>query len=291
MLEAKDIDTNDRPRKLKGGFSLGGQNVDYATWIAMIDREDREEMDADRSSKNDGVTQAQFDDFQKLFEQSPYANLGKLTYNSKNGHIIYEGSLSAADYGKVSKIDLTERMQLVLKTLKDEGVTGYRAHAFIGNLLGEDALLNPNSVGDGGAAFGIAQWHRARREPSKGQSFKDLYGYDMTDRTVDVNKKLVDEVKFALRELRTTEKGPGNRFFNAANMGEAVAAMVAFERPADQMGAYATRMANARGVAAKVPAELKVDAAESSPAPSASVKPKEQADLAAKPAPTPNSPG
>lgn len=234
------------------------QKAEYAQWSADLDLEqDGAEYDSTRSGTDFKVTQEQFDSLKKLFDESPFASMGTLSYNRKNGQVTYEGRTTsdpkAADYGQVTKVNLTERMGIIIKAAQEEGLKPHQIHALIGNCMGEDFLLNPNAIGDGGAAFGIFQHHPDRR-----RAFAAKFGYDMTDKTIDPNRKLADEVKFAIYEMKTTEKKAGNRFFASTDVGEAVAAMVDFERPADRMGAISRRLGYARGVEKQV-AALKVD--------------------------------
>ena len=58
----------------------------------------------------------------------------------------------------------TRNAQAALNYFKQAGYTDEQAAGIVGNLQAESGInLNPAAIGDGGEAWGIAQWHPARR--------------------------------------------------------------------------------------------------------------------------------
>ena len=216
------------------------------------------QMLADSAATGYGtMTAEQFQQYQIEFNQSQFHKmLGGAVSRASNGHVFYEGPLYNG--GKATKVDVTNRIKGAFEHLKSLGLTDAQANAFIGNCMGESRTLNPFEHGDGGAAAGICQWH-----PDRQARFVALKGYRMDDpnamvdgKPVSVEQRINDEIDFGVHELKTTEKAAGNRFFAAGNnMEEAVRAMVAFERPADQAGAVNTRYGYAAGLARQLKAD------------------------------------
>lgn len=61
-------------------------------------------------------------------------------------------------------VGATERAQYAFDYFRSKGLNAVHAAGLVGNLQAESgANLNPAAVGDGGKAWGIAQWHPARR--------------------------------------------------------------------------------------------------------------------------------
>lgn len=107
---------------------------------------------------------------------------------------------------------------------QQQGRTREQAAGIVGNFAYESGL-NPAAVGDGGAAYGIAQWHKARQ-----QAFRRFIGRDIHGST------LAEQLRFAHFEMtRGAERGAGDllsRSHDAAEASDAVE--YAYERPSDR---------------------------------------------------------
>jgi hypothetical protein len=122
----------------------------------------------------------------------------------------------------------------VVNSLMLKGWSRQQAAGIAANLWSE-SMYNPGAVGDGGKAYGIAQWHADRQE-----AFKKLFGIDIRKSTLDQQLQFVDY------ELRSGgDRGArqaGNALMgvdNAAQAGAIVSRL--YERPADADGEAAKR--------------------------------------------------
>ncbi|TXG87835.1 MAG: hypothetical protein E6R10_07165 [Rhodocyclaceae bacterium] len=89
------------------------------------------------------------------------------------------------------------------------GLSHVQASALVGNLYHESSL-NPGSVGDGGSARGIAQWHGERWEAVKAYAARTGRSpYDLNVQTEAVANELLDGESAALEHLKrqTTIEG------------------------------------------------------------------------------------
>lgn len=136
------------------------------------------------------------------------------------------------------------------------GLTKAQAAGVVGNLTHESVGLNTSISGDGGLAFGIAQWHRPRQAElakfarSKGKSVRDF------DTQID----------FVMHELRADPKNGLAALKSSTTPGEAAAVFgLKFERPAgaqtgvaSNIHGYGNRVSNAeRLYGAPLPADVK----------------------------------
>lgn len=86
----------------------------------------------------------------------------------------------------------------------------------------QESRYNPAAVGDGGKAYGIAQWH-----PDRQANFEKAMGKSIRGSSID------DQVSFIDWELRNTEKAAGNRLRSASTAADAAAIFSEhYERPA-----------------------------------------------------------
>lgn len=109
-----------------------------------------------------------------------------------------------------------------------------RAHAagLVANLQAESGL-RPDAVGDGGLAYGIAQWH-----PDRQANFERAFGKSIKSSTLD------EQLAFVHWELQNTEKRAGDALrecATAADAGACVSRM--YERPKDREGEAGKRAA------------------------------------------------
>ncbi|MVW80174.1 phage tail tip lysozyme [Bordetella sp. 02P26C-1] len=103
-----------------------------------------------------------------------------------------------------------------------EGMGYKREHAvgIVANLVAESSL-NPAAVGDGGRAYGLAQWH-----PDRQANFKRVFGKDIKGSTVE------EQLKFIDWELRNTERKAREKLLAATTPQQAADAFrVHYERP------------------------------------------------------------
>lgn len=94
-----------------------------------------------------------------------------------------------------------------------QGWTPEQAAGLVANLQAESGQkLDPNIFGDGGAGYGIAQWHGSRQRDFQREMGKPLKG-----------SSLEDQLKFVQWELEHTEKRAGRMLKNAKSAAEAAA--------------------------------------------------------------------
>lgn len=121
---------------------------------------------------------------------------------------------------------------------KSRGWSQEQAAGIVANLQSESGLKS-HAVGDGGAAYGMGQWH-----PDRQANFKAVYGHDIRDSTPQ------EQLSFADWELNNTEKRAGDRLKQAKDAKEAGAIVSQFdERPADVQGEAMRRGALAQQLA------------------------------------------
>lgn len=115
------------------------------------------------------------------------------------------------------------------------GWTKEQAAGIVGNLQAESgADLKTNAVGDGGKAYGIAQWH-----PDRQAMFEKLYGKPIRQSTFK------EQLEFVDWELNNTERAAGNKIRATKTVEEAAAAVdMYYERSSGQHRKQ--RIANAR---------------------------------------------
>jgi len=120
------------------------------------------------------------------------------------------------------------------------GWTPAQAAGIVANLVAESDL-NPAAVGDGGAAYGIAQWH-----PDRQANFSAIIGRDIHGSSID------DQLAFVHAELQRWEKAAGDALASCATAGDAGACVSRlYERPADREGEAAKRAALAEKIFAE----------------------------------------
>lgn len=117
---------------------------------------------------------------------------------------------------------MTPQMQYAYKYALDQGFAPHQAAAWAARLAVESGTqLNPTARGDGGLAYGIAQWH-----PDRWGSVSKW----MESQGLDPNSR-ESQMKAALWEKTTTEKAAGEALRSAQDLPQAMAAMMRYERP------------------------------------------------------------
>lgn len=105
----------------------------------------------------------------------------------------------------------TENAMKAMKYFQENGYTEAQAAGMVGNLQMESGKdLNVKSLGDGGKAYGIAQWH-----PDRQANFKKVYGKDIQGSTLE------EQLAFMVWELKNTEKKAGEKIKGATTAKEA----------------------------------------------------------------------
>ena len=92
-----------------------------------------------------------------------------------------------------------------------KGWTKEQAAGIVGNLVVE-SRLKTDAVGDGGKAYGIAQWHADRQD-----KFRQVYGKDIRQ------SSFAEQLEFVNWELNNTEKAAGDSLRGATTADEAAA--------------------------------------------------------------------
>lgn len=117
---------------------------------------------------------------------------------------------------------MTPQMQYAYKYALDQGYAPHQAAAWAARLAVESGTqLNPTVKGDGGAAYGIAQWHPDRW--AKVSSWMQSQGMDPNSREA--------QLKAALWEKANSEKFAGDALRSAQDLPQAMSAMMHYERP------------------------------------------------------------
>jgi hypothetical protein len=103
-----------------------------------------------------------------------------------------------------------------------KGYTPEQSAGIVGNLFGE-SRLSPTAIGDGGKAYGLAQWH-----PDRQANFRNVMGVDIRNSTFD------QQLAFVNWELNNTEKRAGDMLRQQNTIeGATYAFGKYYERPAD----------------------------------------------------------
>src|SRR6185369_14777705 len=125
---------------------------------------------------------------------------------------------------------MNEKRLQALSFFIHQGWTPQQSAGIVANLEAESGL-RADAVGDGGQAYGIAQWH-----PPRQANFSAVIGKDIRDSSFE------DQLAFVHAELRNTEKAAGDALGSCTSAGEAGACVsTMYERPADREGEAAKR--------------------------------------------------
>lgn len=106
----------------------------------------------------------------------------------------------------------------VIDYLVKKGYKRHHAAGIVANLYHESGF-DPGILGDGGKAYGIAQWHADRQK-----LFKKKYGKSIKGSTIQ------EQLDFLDYELKTTEKSAYNKLLKSKDAQSAALAFGAFER-------------------------------------------------------------
>jgi hypothetical protein len=134
----------------------------------------------------------------------------------------------------VSGVDPKD-IQTATSFFTGRGYTPAQAAGIVGNLVTE-SKLQTNAVGDGGKAYGIAQWHPDRQAKFKEVMKKDIRG-----------SSLEDQLKFIDWELKNTESAAGTALANTTTAAQAASVFdKKYERSSG--AAIGERIANANAI-------------------------------------------
>lgn len=116
--------------------------------------------------------------------------------------------------------------QQALAYFQSQGWTREQAAGLVANLAAESGF-NHQAVGDGGRAFGLAQWHGDRQA-----EFKRLFGKDIRQAS------FMEQLQFVQHELTRGAEKTAGRILKGARTAAESAALVSryYERPADLSG-------------------------------------------------------
>jgi hypothetical protein len=127
--------------------------------------------------------------------------------------------------------DATHHRENALLALTNMGWKREQAEGIINSLNAESAL-NPHAEGDGGHAFGIAQWHEDRQA-----QFEKMFGHSMRAGTGDTEMDLLEQLRFLSSGDNGTERGAINLARAADSEAQTREVMVRqYLRPADPDG-------------------------------------------------------
>lgn len=127
----------------------------------------------------------------------------------------------------------------VMDSLLAKGWTRAQAAGIAGNLL-QESTFNASAIGDGGSAYGVAQWHGDRQKEFRKYHGKDIRG-----------SSLEEQLEFLDYELRNTESAAGDRLRKTTNSAEAGAVVSKyFLRPADTVVEMSRRAKMSEGIEA-----------------------------------------
>lgn len=172
---------------------------------------------------------------------------GSLDWAVRNGGVILRAPASAtapaAEAGGAAAPGAaagTEqgRIRQAMDYFVGQGWTPAQAAGIVANLQRESGL-RMDAVGDGGQAYGIAQWH-----PDRQAAFQRFTGHSIREST------FAEQLSFVNYEMtRGAEQAAGNRLRNAndaASAGSIVSRY--YERPADASGEASRRAAAAQTI-------------------------------------------
>ncbi|WP_338136962.1 phage tail tip lysozyme [Pseudomonas rhodesiae] len=155
--------------------------------------------------------------------------------------LLYSSSLNSGEDTELLNNRLKkgggEAIGAVVDYFTSKGWTKEQAEGIAANLEAESGF-KANASGDGGQAYGLAQWH-----PDRQAEFAKQYGKDIRNSTG------AEQLEFINHELtRGNEKSAGSKLRTATSSYDAASIVSReYERPADAAGESARRGATAAG--------------------------------------------
>ena len=147
------------------------------------------------------------------------------------------GALPSLAAERIKSKSETGRPEEAQAFFESRGWTKEQAAGIVGNLVVESGLRT-DALGDGGQAYGIAQWH-----PPRQATFRQVYGKDIR------NSSFQEQLSYVDWELKNTESRAGN-LLRGATTAEEAAAIV--DRSYERSAGYhlVERQANAAAIMA-----------------------------------------
>lgn len=126
---------------------------------------------------------------------------------SVNWSGAFGGNIGGGGMGRADPGSEREAMDFFMS----RGWTKEQSAGIVGNLIAESSLKT-NNVGDGGRAYGLAQWH-----PDRQERFKRIYGKDIRE------SSFKEQLAFVDWELNNAESKAGNLLRMSSDAGQAAA--------------------------------------------------------------------
>jgi hypothetical protein len=119
--------------------------------------------------------------------------------------------------------DLQSRQRDAMRYFQERGWSADQAAGIVANITRESGF-NPAAVGDGGKAYGLAQWHPERRA-----DFKARFGRDIEGASIE------EQMAFIQHELTVGKESAAGAALRGATSAEDAASIISrmYERPAD----------------------------------------------------------
>ena len=105
----------------------------------------------------------------------------------------YDTSYESPSF-KYENVNVNEKAKQAYEYYLSKGLSKNAAAGIVGNLMQESGM-NPNASGDGGKAFGLAQWHPDRRKNMKDTSFYGQLDYVLNEQ--GESKRMLEAVNNA----------------------------------------------------------------------------------------------
>ena len=126
------------------------------------------------------------------------------------------GAITAASSmasGNAKGVGETGSSSEAMQFFQSKGWSKEQSAGIVGNLQAESgANLKTNAIGDGGKAYGIAQWH-----PDRQENFKKVFGKNIRE------AGFKEQLEFINWELNNSEKAAGNQLRQTKSAEEAAA--------------------------------------------------------------------
>ena len=163
---------------------------------------------------------------------------GSLDWAVRNGGVILRAPASATQGGaapaqgpQAPAAPVDGRARQAMDYFTAQGWTPAQAAGIVANLQRESGL-STTAVGDGGSAYGLAQWH-----PDRQAAFQHFTGHSIR------NSTFAEQLAFVNYEMsRGAEQGAGNRLHGATDAASAGSIVSRYyERPGDVSGEASRR--------------------------------------------------
>ena len=159
-----------------------------------------------------------------------------ITSTAAQPDAVKSGASAATATPALSKSE-TGRPEEAQAFFESKGWTKEQAAGIVGNLVVE-SRLKTDALGDGGQAYGIAQWH-----PPRQAKFRQVYGKDIRQ------SSFREQLEYVNWELNNSEKAAGNALRQATTASEAAAIV---DKKYERSAGYhlAERVSNANAIMA-----------------------------------------